>query len=112
MYSNPAPQLRQCLCGQFHSPYVLDPHARTVNGQLVRCHACDLENVAFCSHRSVGIDVVSRYIRRHGGSTFQVQTNIDEKTVYLRDRHGIAIARVSLRNRYPVRASVAQDIPY
>jgi hypothetical protein len=111
--SHPIPQLQQCLCGQLHSPYVYDKHAHSINGQLVRCHACDLENVAFISHRTVCLDVVCRYIKRHGGSTFQVQTDIDNSDIYLRDAHGLAIARVSMVNRFkPKNHANLDNMPY
>lgn len=111
--SHPTPQLQQCLCGQFHSPYVHDKHAKSINGMLVRCHACDLENVAFISHRTVCLDVVCRYIRMHGGSTFQVPTAHDNMEIYLRDATGYAIARVSMGYRFkPKNHANLDNMPY
>lgn len=114
MMAHTTPQLDSvifCACGQMHSVYVYDKHAHTINGQLVRCHACDLENVAFVSHRIATRDVVCRYIRRHGGSTFQVPTGHDSSDIYLRDKHGNALARVSMFDKYDTTV-VSDNIPF
>ena len=109
--SHPAPQPLICSCGAVHNPYILDKHAMSINGQLVRCHACDVHNVGLVTRR-VCRDVVQRYIQRFGGSTFQVQTDMDSAETYLRDVHGVAIAQISFLNRFPEQVTVYDDIPY
>ena len=108
--SHPAPTERVCSCGAVHNPYFLDKHAYCINGQLVRCHACDVHNVGLVTRR-VCRDVVCRYIRRFGGSTFQVQTDFDNAETYLRDASGVAIAQISFLNRFPEDVT-DYDLPY
>ena len=108
--SHPAPMPQVCTCGAVHNPYVLDRHAKRINGQLVRCHACDTGNVGLVTRR-VCRDVVARYIRRFGGSTFQVQTAFDNSEIYLRDVSGLAIAQVSFLSRFPEQVT-DYDLPY
>lgn len=109
--SHPAPTSLVCTCGAVHTPYFLDRHAYSINGQLVRCHACDVHNVGLVTRR-VCRDVVSRYIRRFGGSTFQVQTEFDNAETYLRDASGVAIAQISFLSRYPEQVIVSDEMPY
>ena len=109
--SHPAPTERVCSCGAVHNPYLLDRHAYVINGRLVRCHACDVHNVGLVTRR-VCRDVVCRYIRRFGGSTFQVQTDFDNAETYLRDVTGLAIAQISFLNRFPEQVTVSDDIPF
>lgn len=108
--SHPAPTSLVCTCGAVHNPYILDRHAHAINGQLVRCHACDVHNVGLVTRR-VCRDVVCRYIRRFGGSTFQVQTDFDNAETYLRDVTGLAIAQVSFLSRFPEQVTDS-EIPY
>lgn len=108
--SHPMPTPRVCTCSAVHTPYLLDRHAHSLNGQLVRCHACDVHNVGLVTRR-VCRDVVQRYLRRFGGSTFQVQTDFDTAETYLRDAAGVAIAQISFLNRFPEQVA-DYDIPY
>lgn len=109
--SHPQPTPQVCTCGAVHNPYILDRHAYSINGQLVRCHACDVHNVGLITRR-VCRDVVQRYIQRFGGDVFTVQTEIDSAETYLRDTNGIAIAQVSFLNRYPKHATISDNILY
>lgn len=109
--SHPALQPRTCTCGTVHSPYVTDRHAKSINGQLVRCSACDVHNVGLVTRRACR-DVVARYIRRFGGSTFAEQTDVDDADVYLKDANDTPIAQVSFLNRFPEKVTVADDIPF
>ena len=65
-------------------------------------------------YRRVFRDTACRYIRRFGGQTFSVQTAIDDCEIYLRNRHGLTIATVSLLNRFPEKVDTAifDDMPF
>ena len=65
-------------------------------------------------YRRVFRDTACRYIRRFGGQTFSVQTAIDDSEIYLRNRHGLTIATVSLLNRFPeeVDTAIFDDMPF
>jgi len=111
--SHPTPTPRVCACGAVHNPYLLDRRAKSVNGVLVRCHACDVHNIGLVTRR-VFRDVVQRYIQRFGGDTLMVQTALDDCEVYLRNRLGEAVALVNACDRFskPIDASAFADIPY
>ena len=51
--------------------------------------------------RKIHRDVAVRYIERFGGSTFVVQTEIDDCEIYLRNSLGLTIAIVSMFDKFP-----------
>lgn len=59
-------------------------------------------------------DVACRYIQRFGGSTFHVQTDVDDSEIYLRNAYGMTIATVSLLNRFSEKVDRADfsEMPY
>ena len=65
-------------------------------------------------YRRVNRDVACRYIRRFGGSTFSVQTAIDDCEIYLRNCLGLTIATVSMFDKFPKPQDeqVFDEIPY
>ena len=62
--------------------------------------------------RKIHRDIAVRYIERFGGSTFAVQTEIDDCEIYLRNAFGLAIAQVLSTDRYPTAEKPIEDIPY
>ena len=62
--------------------------------------------------RKIHRDVAIRYIERFGGSTFVVQTEIDDCEIYLRNAFGLAIATVSMFDKFPKTVEIATEIPY
>lgn len=60
----------------------------------------------------VGRDVACRYIIRFDGSTFWHQTDVDVAEVYLQDREGNVIAKVSQFDTFPKTESIFDDIPF
>ena len=51
--------------------------------------------------RKIHRDVAVRYRERFGGSTFVVQTEIDDREIYLRNSLGLTIATVSIFDKFP-----------
>lgn len=87
--SHPAPQALTCRCGAVHSLSTRDPHAYSINGQLVRCSACD-ENGYGLVTRIIIPHTAVRYTRQHGGE-------IKHDTLgnwYLHNCEGVPIARM------------------
>ena len=64
--------------------------------------------------KTVGRDVACRYIVRCDGRTFWHQTDFDVADVYLQDREGNVIAKVSALDTFPkpVDTSEFDDIPF
>ena len=83
---------------------------------LVRCSACNEKTepkIPFPHvYKRVNRDVACRYIQRFGGSTFSVQTAIDDCEIYLRNAFGFPIATVSMFDKFPKVSPVFDDIPY
>ena len=52
-------------------------------------------------NRKVNSDVACRYITRFGGSTFAIQTEMDNCEVYLQNAGGKVLARVDMFDKYP-----------
>ena len=65
-------------------------------------------------NKTVGRDVAIRYIIRYDGRTFWHQTDVDEAEVYLQNKHGTVIAKVSQFDTFPkpVEKSVFDDMPF
>ena len=51
--------------------------------------------------RKIHRDVAVRYIERFGGSTFVVQTEIDDCKIYLQNSLGLTTATVSMFDKFP-----------
>ena len=68
----------------------------------------------YINPRSVFRDVACRYIQRFGGSTFMIQTDVDDADIYLRNADGFAIATVSAFDRFPktIDDTELDDIPF
>ena len=63
--------------------------------------------------RKIHRDVAVRYIERFGGSTFVVQTEIDDCEIYLRNCLGLTIATVSMFDKFPKPPeNIVDDLPY
>lgn len=63
--------------------------------------------------RKVHRDTACRYIARHGGQTYHVQTDADDSKVYPKNAHGKTIARVSMKDRFPAKTEKPPaDIPF
>ena len=56
-------------------------------------------------------DIAARYITRFDGSTFAVQTDVDDADIYLRNAFGLTIAKVLATDRYPKPVEVF-DLPF
>ena len=61
--------------------------------------------------RKIHRDVAVRYIERFGGSTFVVQTEIDDCETYLRNSLGLTIATVSQFEKFPKPPAFVDDLP-
>ena len=61
--------------------------------------------------RKIHRDVAIRYIERFGGSTFVVQTEIDDCEIYLRNFLGLTIATVSQFDKFPKPPAFVDDLP-
>ena len=108
-------------CDTFYPP---NEHANVMifeGFNLVRCSKCETQKTQRGSepeilfphvYRRVFRDVACRYIRRFGGSTFSVQTAIDDCEIYLRNAIGFPIATVSMFDKFPKPTPVFDDIPY
>ena len=61
--------------------------------------------------RKIHRDVAVRYIERFGGSTFVVQTEIDDCEVYLRNSLGLTIATVSQFDKFQKTPAFVDNLP-
>lgn len=108
-------------CDTFY-PTGKDAAVMTFQGfNLIRCSECDTpkpkaEPTVLFPHvyKRVFRDVACRYIERFGGSTFMLQTDVDDAEIYLRNRQGFTIATVSMFDRFakPVNDTELADIPF
>ena len=106
-----------CECGAVQYMHTFDRERRYTNGVLVECKHCkptEPEILFPHVYKRVFRDVACRYIQRFGGSTFAVQTEIDDCEIYLRDRFGEVIASVSLRNQFSekIDKTAFEGMPY
>ena len=92
------------------------------NFKLIHCSDCDKPKVEKpkpqpvfpIPQKCVGRDVACRYIVRYDGKTFWHQTDADAGEIYLQDREGNVIAKVSAFDTFPkpVDTSEFDDIPF
>lgn len=106
-------------CDTFYPQGKHAPMMQFQGFNLVHCSECEkpkAEPVLLFPHvyKRVFRDVACRYIQRFGGSTFSVQTDVDDAEIYLRNALGFPIATVSMFDRFPkpVDASELSDIPF
>ena len=89
-----------------------------IGAYLVACTNCDkpepTPRIFAIPNKVIGRDVACRYIVRYDGRTFWHQTDVDDAEVYLQDRKGNVIARVSPFDRFPkpLDATEFDDIPF
>ena len=108
-------------CGRHYPPHESANVMTFVGFNLVHCSNCDTPKakttppVIFpIPKRTIGRDVVCRYIVRFDGTTFWQQTDVDDGDVYLRNKHGKVIAKVSQFDTFPkpFDPSLIDDIPF
>ena len=116
------PPVRCRGCGRHYEPHQHAPVMTFVGFNLVHCSNCDKPKVEKPKPQAVfpippkcvGRDVACRYIVRYDGRTFWHQTDFDEADVYLQDREGNVIAKVSAFDTFPkpVDTNEFDDIPF
>ena len=113
-------------CGTHYPQGTDEGNATYIGYSLKSCGACKRTRKEQSRHdhfhaRSVvgnnGIrvihrDVACRYIERFGGSTFSVQTEIDDCEIYLQNALGQTIATVSMFDKFPKPPAILDDLPY
>ena len=111
-------------CGR-HYPQHVSVAVMTFSGNaLVSCSDCsepkaekpNLKTPVVFSipNKVIGRDVACRYIVRYDGRTFWHQTDVDVADVYLQDREGNVIAKVSQFDTFPKPLDTTEfdDIPF
>jgi len=132
-YSVQPEREKQCECGKVYPKFSKQVHGSTVNGIHNGCISCkperyqrELEAItrsmlklarhiaAARGHRKVFRDVAVRYLKRFGGSTFSVQTDVDDCEIYLENAKGQIVGKVDSRDKYPKPPpdSIFDDMPF
>ena len=103
-----------CQCGGVQYMHTFDRKRKTINGRLVQCEKCYVPTQRHDTQHVIYRDVAVRYIERFGGSTFALQTEIDDYTVYLKNDAGVILGIVSALDKYPKppAAESFSDMPY
>ena len=123
-----------CECGAVYPRHSRSVNASSVNGKAngcVKCKKSEREReiakakarclLKLARHiakarrkRIIYRDVAARYLRRFGGSTFTVQTDVDASETYLENEKGQVLGKVSSLDQYPkgFDDAIVADIPY
>lgn len=126
-----------CECGAVYPRHSRKVNASSINGIANGCVSCkpskrereitkaaDRCRLKLARHiamirrarmkRIIYRDVAVRYLERFGGQTFSVQTDVDACEVYLENKQGTIIGKVSSLDLYPkgFDDAIVSDIPY
>lgn len=111
----------ECECGRIYPAHSRKVNASRINGIANGCTACLADRhqreiakaAARCrltlarhiaaarSKRTIHRDVAIRYLQIFGGSTYQIQTDVDAAEIYLEDAKGRILGKVDTRDKYP-----------
>ena len=121
-----------CECGEVYPRGSRSVNASSVNGLANGCVKCKkserereiakakvrcmlrlARHIAKQRKRTIYRDVAVRYLQRFGGSTFAVQTDVDESEIYLENANGQVLGSVSYVDKYPKPpATDFSDMPF
>ena len=121
-----------CECGEVYPRGSRSVNASSVNGLANGCVKCKkserereiakakvrcmlrlARHIAKQRKRTIYRDVAVRYLQRFGGSTFAVQTDVDESEIYLENEKGQILGSVSYLDKFPKPpATDLSDLPF
>ena len=121
-----------CECGEVYPRGSRSVNASSVNGLANGCVKCKkserereiakakvrcmlrlARHIAKQRKRTIYRDVAVRYLQRFGGSTFAVQTDVDESEIYLENEKGQILGSVSYLDKFPKQpATDLSDLPF